>query len=203
MKNNKFFVVIMVAVIVFAGTTFEVKAINWKDYMPDVPAWINGFVNTLTDYKNRFVAFMQMQRNKEIKQSNYLEQAKAVVMGTAYYTEMLDRMKNFKTDSNRREICRFMQTFVQNYVRSDAQTKEIVKREYDIFNNQLKALREANVLWSEIGCLTQLSPTIDKSEAFINAWAFFKHLKEFDAMWLGDATLDDAIERIEKIITKD
>src|SRR6185503_15304679 len=108
MKNNKILTVIIVAAIVFAGTTFEVKAFNWKDYVPDVPAWINRVTNTLSDYKDRFLTFIRYRseysavRDEEIK-AKYLEQHKAVIMGSANYEKILDRMKNFKNDSNKQE----------------------------------------------------------------------------------------------------
>lgn len=202
MKINKIFVVIMVTVLVFAGTTFEVKAFNWKDYVPDVPAWINRLTHTLGDYKNRILTFIGYRseyptaRNEFIK-VKYLKQHKAIIMGSANYEAMLDRMQNFKNDNNKREICDFMQAFVENYVKADDETKNIVKIEHDLFNERLQALREANISWFEIGCLINRH-YFNESNVFINAWAFFNQLKKFDPMWSKDESgLDTAIAEIQ------
>jgi hypothetical protein len=204
MKSNKSFIVIMLSVVLFAGTTFEIQAINWKDYVQDVSTWITRLVNTLSDYKDRVLTFIVYRseypvvRNKLVK-AKYLEQHKAIVMGSTNYEKMLDRMLHFKNDSNPRGICDFMQTFVQNYVKADDQIKNIVKKEHAIFNATLKALRDADISWFEIMCLTNRF-YINESDAFINAWAFFNQLQQFDSMWLHDKTLDVAIEQIEKVI---
>lgn len=201
MKNNKILTVIMVAIVVFAVTTFEVKA-DLKDYIPDVPAWINRFVNALSDYKDRVLAFFLYRSQHPIIQTEVVqvEDDKSAVMGSANYEEMLDRMKNFVNDSNPQEICKFMQLFVQNYVSADSQAKNIIKKEHDVFNDRLQELRTAGVPWSKIGCLTNLSSS--SSNDLLNAWAFFNHLKKFDSMWSKDETLNTAISRIESMIAK-
>jgi len=191
MKINKFFMVIMLSVALFAGTTFELQAINWKDYVPDVAAWVTRLVNTLSDYKNKILTFIVYRSEYPVERNE--------IMGSANYEKMLERMLHFKNDSNPQGIRNFMQTFVQSYVKADDQTKSSVKKEHTIFNATLKALRDADISWFEIMCLTNRH-YINESDAFINAWAFFNQLKQFDSMWLDDKTLDMAIARIESMV---
>ena len=253
-KINKFFMLIMLSVIVFAGTTFETQAINLSDYVPNVSVWVTNFVNNLRLYKNRFWAFFlrkgdayQVAQNElrietkqdELKLQNdylaaqeelkikaeqnelrikteqdklqlqndylaaqeelkakYLTDHKYVIMGSSDYVKILDRMQSFKEDTNRRGVCEFMQNFVENYIKSSTEIRDLVKAEYDLFNSRLKSLRDNGVSWYEITCLKNAQYK-NNPNAFVKAWAFLEGLKAFHPMWLDDKTLNAAIAIVE------
>jgi len=195
MRINKLFTVIVLSAVVFVGTTFETRAINLSDYVPNVSVWVTNFVNNLRLYKNMFWAFIL---RKEIRPL-VVDKVAIIDDGSLNYAIMLDRMPNFKNDMNRRELCQFMQQFVQNYVNSSDQEKALLKIEHDLFNARLKELRNNNVSWLEITCLNdeqyRKSPNI-----FIKTWAFLEQLKKFDDVWVNDQSLDAAIRAIENKI---
>jgi len=284
-KINKFFMLIVLSIIVFAGTTFETQAINLSDYVPNVSVWVTNFVNNLRLYKNRFWAFIlrkgdayQVAQNElrikteqdefelqndylaaqeelkikaeqnelritteqdelklqndylaaqeelkikaeqnelrikteqdELKLQNdylaaqeklkakYLTDHKYVIMGSSDYVKMLDRMQFFKDDTNRRGVCEFMQNFVENYIKSSTEIRDLVKTEYDLFNSRLKSLRDNGVSWYEITCLNNAQYK-NNQNAFVKAWAFLEGLKAFHPMWLDDKTLNAAIAVVE------
>jgi hypothetical protein len=152
--------------------------------------WANNFVNLLSQYKNKFLTVILGREDEHIIAH------KSVIMGSSNYATMLDRMQYFKNDINRKELCQFMQQFVQNYVNADERIKNIVQKEHDLFNARLKTLRDNNVSWLEITCLNdeqyRQSPNI-----FIKTWAFLEQLKKFDETWFNDQSLDAAMRAIE------
>jgi len=196
-KINKFFMLIMLSVIVFAGTAFEAQAFNWKDYVPNVSAWATNFANKLSQYKNMFLAFILRKETRPL----IVDKVAIMDNGSLNYTIMFDRMQNFKNDMNRRELCQFMQQFVQNYVKSSDQEKALLEVEHDLFNITLKELRDNNVSWLEITCLNDIKNRQDKQYVW-NVWAFLSNLKTFNTMWLEDKALDLTIQKIEEKLTE-
>ncbi len=199
-KINKIFILVALSIIVFAGATFEVHAFNWRDYVPNVSAWPTNFFNTLADYKSRFLAFLLDRKAK--LEAEFLVEDKGKIIGSKNYSELLDRMEYFKEDKNRREICVFIQKFVENYLKASDQEKILVKDEYIVFNNRLKKLRDNDVSWFEIVGLNNIEyeQATKNSIDVWDAWASLQKFKKFNSQWAKDKSLDEAISMLEKKI---
>lgn len=201
-KTNKIFILIVSSIIVFTGATFEAQAFSWKDYVPDnVSIWGAKFINMVDQYRDKLVNGLSRYKDKFLsiilnRDNEEVRAQKTIIMGSSNYAQLLDRMKYFKEDKNRREICGFMQNFVENYLKLFEQEKNLVKDEYIFFNNRLKALITGGVSWYEITCL-QNESYHNNPGAFVKAWAFFKQLRKFNNMWKNDTSLNAVINSIE------
>jgi hypothetical protein len=187
MKSNKFFIAIILTVFVMSGTSFEIHAVDWRDYIPTystVSARLSGISDWASKWATTFVSTLSEHKKKAL--------LGALIAG--YYLSKKQKQRKQKEDKLMN--CERMKEFVKNYKSENPSLEMLV--EYDTINKFLKKQRNADVSWSDIACLDD-EEYLNKPNAYKESFDFLRGIHAKFPEFRADRSLQSEIKFLESV----